>query len=311
MIFISIAAYKDPVLLFTITDAVNKAKHPERLRFAVVEQNTTDGRDAIQALPFATQIRYVFVNERDTLGVCWARNLAFSLYNGERYLLQIDSHMLFEQDWDANLIAQYEKLRAISPKPIITTYPFSFVFKDNEPVAERHDLVTVLRPLTDSVLTTANKVLRFEGHPIKADGAVPGCHMAAGMFFCAGMFVEEVPYDPYLYFHGEEQSLSIRAFTNGWDIYHPRTLPVYHLYKQSGTYYESHHWSGATDGQRAFKSTELQDRAKHRLTLLLSGVKLPGSHGLGQRRTLEQFSKISGIDYLNNTINFRHGLPSN
>ena len=55
-----------------------------------------------------------------------------------------------------------------------------------------------------------------------------------------------------MYFHGEEQSLTLRSFTKGWDIYHPKWIPLYHLYKKAGTKYETHHWSGDISKQRDF-----------------------------------------------------------
>src|SRR5690348_6724629 len=125
-IFVSIASYLDPMLFFTLHDGFAKARHPERLAFAVIDQNIDDQRAAIAALPFAAQVRYVHVHPQDTLGVCWARSTAFSLYDGEDYLLQIDSHMLFEEDWDEKLLAQHAALKQRSPKPIVSTYPYRF-----------------------------------------------------------------------------------------------------------------------------------------------------------------------------------------
>ena len=111
-----------------------------------------------------------------------------------------------------------------------------------------------------------------------------------------------MPYDPYLYFHGEEQSLAIRAYTRGWDIFHPTWVPLYHLYKEANTPHDTHHWHGQVDQQRAFTSAYLTERAKQRLTRLLTGGGLPGAYGLGQVRSLQDYATFSGIDYLNKVI---------
>jgi glycosyltransferase involved in cell wall biosynthesis len=303
-IFVSIASYLDPMLFFTLNDAVAKARHPERLAFAVVDQNLEDQRGDIAALPFAGQVRYVHVHPEDTLGVSWARSVAFSLYDGEDFLLQIDSHMLFEEDWDTKLLAQHDKLRARSDKPIISTYPYRFDFVEGvpQPMKNEGHTALVLRPHPEKNPSAEDAVLRFMARHLYTTEPVAGCHVSAGFLFAAGQFVEEVPYDPYLYFHGEEQSLAVRAFTRGWDIFHPNLIPVYHLYKSEGTAYQTHHWHGETEAKRAFRSSYLLERAKQRLNRLLMGDGLPGAYGLGTVRTMAQFRELSGIDYANHTI---------
>ena len=306
--FISVAAYLDPMLFFTLQNAISKAQQPELLHFAVVDQHIQDQRDAIRALPFSAQVRYLHIHAQDTLGVSWARNVAFSLYDDEEYFLQIDSHTYFEENWDSNLRAQHTQLLSRSAKPIISTYPYRFDLVDGIPkyTPSEGKTALVLRPLPESRLTQDDVELRFMGKHMFTDQAVPGCHVSAGFIFCAGKFVEEIPYDPYLYFHGEEQSLAVRAYTRGWDIFHPTWVPLYHLYKEPNTPHETHHWYGEVDAQRAFNSAYLAQRAKLRLNRLLCGDGLPGAYGLGQIRTLDEFIAFSGIDYKQKAITDRY-----
>jgi hypothetical protein len=303
-IFISIASYLDPMLFFTLNDAVAKAARPELLSLGVVNQHVEDQRAAIAALPFARQVRYVHLHPQDTLGVSWARSTAFSLYDGEAFLLQVDSHTLFEPGWDEQLRSLHAKLRERSAKPVVSTYPYRFDMVDGVPqyTPSEGRTALVLRPHPETTLAPGDAVLRFMARHLFTSEPVMGCHVSAGFLFAAGSFVEEVPYDPYLYFHGEEQSLAVRAFTRGWDIFHPLTTPVYHLYKTEGTPYETHHWHGETDARRAFQSAYLTERAKQRLTRLLMGDGLPGAYGLGSARTMAQYAEMSGIDYASQTI---------
>jgi len=298
-IFVSVAAYQDPMLFFTLQDAVDKAAHPELLRFGVVDQHGADQRAAIGALSYRRQVRYVHIHPEDTLGVSWARHTAFALYDGEDFLLQVDSHTLFEPGWDDRLRALHASLRRRSAKPIASTYPYRFDIVDGVPSHAPNEGRTalVLRPHPEKNLAPDDAVLRFMGRHLFTSEPVLGCHVSAGFLFAAGQFVEDVPYDPYLYFHGEEQSLAVRAFTRGWDIFHPNLVPLYHLYKNEGTAYATHHWHGETDARRAFSSSYLLERAKRRLNRLLMGDGLPGAYGLGTVRTMEQFRDLSGIDY--------------
>jgi len=305
-IFVSVAAYCDDLLFFTLEDAVRKATAPESLVFAVVDQNDNSQRERIAALPFAAQVRYVFVHKLETLGVSWARAIACSLYDGETFFLQIDSHMLFEEGWDEELRTQYGRLQGKAPKPIISTYPYGFTFDEaGEATFKVHTTAytLVLRPHPETTLEEDSAVLRFRAEHVKSEEPQLGCHVAAGFIFTSGAFIEAVPYDPYLYFHGEEQSLATRAFTRGWDIYHPNIIPLRHHYKVSGTAYTSHHWHQSVDKQRSLDSIYLRQRATERLNRLLYGDGLAGSaYGLGSARTLDDFRMISGIDYRNRTI---------
>ena len=162
--------------------------------------------------------------------------------------------------------------------------------------------VLLLRPKKELKIDKQNLVLQFRAKHITSSEAILGCHIAAGFLFANGDFIEEIPYDPYLYFHGEEQSLAIRSFTKGWDIYHPKWIPLYHLYKKAGTKYETHHWSGDISKQRDFDWIYLQKRAKDRLQKLIYGKLNSSIYGLGKNRTIDEYIKFSGIDYFNYTI---------
>lgn len=305
-IFISIASYFDPLLVFTIREAFSKAKYPGMLRFGVVNQHINDEqRQEIMALPFASQIRYVQIPTQDTLGVSWARNLVFSLYDNEKYLLQIDSHTYFEKDWDACMIEQYWELLGKSPKPVMTTYPYPFTMEGDVPVPYVENdpqSILVLRPTPTSEISSHNQIVFFQAKHLNTREPVRGCHIAAGFLFTKGEFINEVPYDPMLYFHGEEQSLAIRAFTHGWDIYHPRNAPLRHLYKAENVHHIEHHWSGEVAKQRSFTYEELVERARKRFNSLIKGDRSLGMYGLGQTRTLDDYRILSGIDFKNFTI---------
>ena len=82
------------------------------------------------AQKFEKNVRTIFVRSRDACGPCWARSLAQSLHRGEKYFLQIDSHMRFRQGWDRFLIEQLEQCE--SSKPILTTYPAGYEIHEDK-----------------------------------------------------------------------------------------------------------------------------------------------------------------------------------
>jgi hypothetical protein len=313
MIFVSVAAFCEPFLEHTLQDAVAKAKDPSQLVFAVVDQTPVARRAALQALCQPAQLRYVHIDPVESRGVCWARSIAFSLYQGESFLLQIDSHMFFESDWDDQLLSQWLMLKTQSAKPIISTYPYGFEFEDEKPVIKINvskKTTLVLRPHPETTLSETNATLRFRAEHVFTREPVLGCHLAGGFLFAAGSFVEEVPYDPRLYFHGEEQSLAVRAYTHGWDIFHHPHIPLFHLYKMPNTAHNTHHWHPEWEKLRDFKFTQLTELAKTRLMDLVFERRDLGRYGLGKTRTLDEFAKFSGIDYAKRKLVQQRGQDS-
>jgi len=303
-IFISIASYCDPVLGFTLARAVATARWPEQLHFGVVDQSPaarpTPSGDAVSP----ARLSFMRVEPVYARGPCWARSIAMSLYDGEDWFFQIDSHMDFDLHWDERLIAQATALMPGRPGVVITAYPNPFVFDDGRPVH---------RPTTDKVLAHVVKtggmfeadhpVLPFEAHPIETDDPVPGFHLAAGCLFAPGTIVQAFPYDPWFYFHGEEQALAARLYTHGWDIFHMPGLPLYHLYNtpESGAPPRPLHWDEAQDRERSRNWWQLEQRSRARLAALLAGEPLD-AYGLGEVRSMADYANFSGIDFEQRTL---------
>lgn len=306
--FISIASFCDPHLVFTVRSAISQARYPQRLCFGVVEQSIDSSRAALQACLGPAQLRYTHVHPVQSRGVCWARALAFALYQDEELLLQIDSHTWFEPDWDVTLLQHMALMRDLSQRPLLTTYPWGFEFDDaGQPrLSDSTNLncTLVLRLKAQAALKADDARLTFEGVPHANPQRVPlpGIHVAGGFLLTDGFFVHEVPYDPFLYFHGEEQSLTLRAYTRGWDIFHLPGIPLYHLYKRAHHAHASHHWHPDWDRQRDFRFIDLEQRASRRLADLLYQRRDLGVYGLGNQRSLGDYARFSGIDYLHRTI---------
>jgi protein-L-isoaspartate O-methyltransferase len=300
-IFISIASYKDPLLSFTITSAISKATHPERLRFGIVEQHFVEERYK----PQTTRIKYLGVEPKDSRGVCWARSLAMNLYSGEDYYFQIDSHMYFDDGWDERLIESMQECKQVSKKPIISSFPRSFTMEDGQP--------KILNNLTCAYghVIVANAELKPDDtflpvHAVSShvDENLKGFHVAAGCLFTLGSFVNEVPYDPNIYFNGEEQSVALRAYTHGWDIFHTYNLPVYHMYdNKEGKFYRPRHWEKTEDEGRQIDWEEINKQSRKRLVDLMYKGEDLGIYGLGKERTREQYAEFCGVDYVNKKLN--------
>lgn len=310
-IYVSVAAYREPHLYLTIHQLFAKAAHPQRIHVGLVDQSEQLNPAWLGQFPARKNINYVGLSPVDSRGVSWARSIAFSLYNDQDYLLQIDSHTLFDQGWDELLIQQLLRLQATHPKPLISTYPPGFRFDaQGRAVADepaKSDEIFFIERDPGSVLTAERAVLQFRVVRKRAEQPdtthLPGFHVGACFLFTTGDFTQQVPYDPYLYFRGEEQSLSLRAHAKGYQVFHPRhnLIPLYHLYKEGGKVVEGQHWHPDLEAKRHTAFGWLQQRSNERTHALFTPGADLGVYGIDNPAHLESFCKLSGIDYLGRT----------
>jgi hypothetical protein len=129
-IFVKFPALDDSEVFATIEDAFKKAKYPDRIFVGVALLYSTrrykrDFKKFIK--PYKEKVKYSGVkvtarNVFETLGVGKGRVLADSLYKNEDYVLQVDSHTWFCQDWDEKLIALHKKAsKTLSLNKVILT----------------------------------------------------------------------------------------------------------------------------------------------------------------------------------------------
>jgi hypothetical protein len=308
-IFISIASYRDPLLGFTLASAYDNAKDPQNLYFAVVDQNTADAACMVPKHIPGEQVQYLKIEASQSKGCCWARSLAMSMYRDEDYYLQVDSHSLFVKNWDEVLVQRMQTCLRHSPLAVISSYPSGFTFVDGIATPSNDEQVVNAVVVGPGVtFGDEHPCLLFRTKKISNVGAVHGYHVSAGCLFAPGKFVQQIPYDPYLYFNEEEQNLALRLYTHGWDIYHVQGIPIYHLYnmepEKMGVDNRRLHWQDSTD-QRAEKPTwwAQVERAKARMVTLLWGDSTQlGKFGLGTERSLQDYAKMCGIDYPNRSI---------
>lgn len=301
-IFVSVAAYRDPLLEFTLRSALTQASRPERVVLGVVEQQMPEQFIADREC-WAPHLRRLQIPALQSRGACWARALAMSLWQGERWFLQVDSHTWFEPGWDERLVEWGLHCQGINEHCILSTYPDGFRFVNGHPAATSaggHVLAQVVRSGQD--LLGDHPVLMFDGVPVDSESPVPGFHVGAGFIFAPGAIVNELPYDPYLYFHGEEQALALRAWTHGWDIFHPPRVPLYHHYITAAQTERPLHWSPDLDAQRRSNAAELTRLSNARLARLVWSDEDLGAFGLGRVRSLAEYAAFSGIDYQNRSI---------
>lgn len=299
-IFVSIASYCDPLLERTIESIYVNAMFPDEIFVGVIDQSFERAK-TLATSEYFKNIRYIHVDYRDSLGLGWARTLATSLYEGEDWYFQIDSHTIFDKDWDSILVSMAKNFQKINDKCILSSYPNSFKVTGNEFVKIPNHGGTIVHVLErDGNFFEGSSLLNYRGVLTNSTSPIKGVHLSGGCIFARGDFFCEVPYDPFLYFREEEQALAIRGFTKGWDIFHICDSPVYHLYHrdEDATNQREMHWDIKHDMQRQSDCWEKQRRSVARLNRLVTDESSLGVYGLGRERSLEEYKDRSGIDYI-------------
>jgi len=283
-IFIQIASYRDPQLYSTIKNAFENAEFPENLVFGICWQK--DEKETLNEYENHPQVKLDIYPYQESKGACWARNKLQYLYNDEQYTLQLDSHHRFVKHWDTVVINMYNQLREKGvEKPLITTYLPSYN-PDKDPEDRcmcPWEIVMKEKTHDKQVLFIPSYIHEHE----KLTEPVLAKFYSAHFAFTTGNFVKEVPHDPELYFTGEEMSITVRAYTYGYDLFHPHILIAWHEYTRN---YRAKHW----EDDKEWWKKDLHSKQHY-----LSVFENDGKYGIGKKRTIQDYINFSGIDFLN------------
>lgn len=253
----------------------NKALSDEAVRFSKTidekSENSKMGCDKTNV--FCRYIRGIFVPEENirirkfdplrAKGPTLGRFIGMLLYQGEDFLIVIDSHLRFVPHWD--VMGGYWLHQYKDPKTVLSHYPPGM--KDYEQGIERTNtaylcravyLHTGLIRLKAIGLFSPNEFDRNQQYNLlyenrrdalsSSDSSelpetmflgnkfhLPQPWVAGGFLFGPGKIMREVPFDPHLpqLFDGEEMLFSVRLWTHGYNLYSPPRPMAFHFYKRS------------------------------------------------------------------------------
>ena len=297
-IFIQIASYRDPELLPTIKDCIEKAKFPKNLVFSIAWQHSPDDKwDDLSEYKDDKRFRIIDIPYLKSEGVCWARHQLQQNYQGEEYTLQLDSHHRFTENWDAGLIDMYKDLQLKGyKKPLLTGYIPSYD-PANDPGARIHIpwKMSFDRFSPEGVIhTIPESIDKFK----ELDTPVRARFYSAHFAFTTGKFVLEVPHDPNYYFHGEEHSISARAYTCGYDLFHPHKVFIWHEYTRRD---KKKQWDDVTTWGAKNEGSFKRNR---QLFQMDGEVRTDdfGKYDFGKVRSLADYEKFSGISFKRRSV---------
>ena len=297
-IYVQIASYRDPDVETTIKNMLHTAAKPENLIVGVCDQYGPENKH----LPYYDRenFRVMRMPFYISKGLGWARAMIQTMYfDDAEYTMQLDSHMRFAPNWDKDLIKMIKE--SGSKKPIISHYCPAFS-KSDDPSLNYLNKTGVLKMYCLRFNDTGTVSFRAK-HQSKEENTgkpAPSILVSGHFYFTLGKHIREYKYDPNLYFAGDEVSLATRSWTRGWDIFTPSKNVVWHNYTREERVC---HWSDQKVGYG-----KLHEKSLKKLRQMLhkedNGIDL-GEYGLGEERSLEEFEKISGIDFSNRVLEER------
>lgn len=326
-IFVQIASYRDPQLMPSLNDMFANAKTTKNLHLSICWQHGDDetldmwiengwtikkvvNDKRVYDLPVIQMTRdgakasVIDVHFHKTKGACWARNAIQQLYNNEKYTLQLDSHHRFAKHWDTTLIKMLESVRTTeTPKPLLTSYIPSFD-PENDPAARTQEpwKMDFDRFIPEGAVFFLPATI---DNWKELDKPVTSRFYSAHFGFADGSFAVDVQHDPEYFFHGEEIAIAARAYTHGYDLFHPHRPVIWHEYTRKGRVKV---WDDHTTGQKNMGRVDLdwvqRNDACHLRNRTLFGMDGLdpksidfGKYGWGTVRTLRDYEVYAGISF--------------
>lgn len=297
-IYISIASYRDPELLPTIRDCIKRADAPENLVFGIGWQHSDEDEwDNLDEFKNDPRFRIIDIPHIDSNGTCWARSLIQQQYQGEKYTLQLDSHHRFAKGWDTKCKQMISQLQNDGyAKPLLTAYLPSY-----NPEKDPEERVKEIWKLTFDRFIPEGAIFMLPAtmeNWENKEAPVPTRFFSAHFVFTLGQWCQEVPYDPNLYFHGEEITLAVRSYTHGYDLFIPNKIVAWHEYTRKG---RIRHWDENKKWEEL--NTSSLRRAKKLLGVdnIVNDINF-AQYGYGSQRGKDEYERYAGIRFADRAV---------
>lgn len=245
-IYVSMPSMNDNELIASLKNCIHQASKENTVNIGVAFSSLLDINinfyiDEIDKLD---NVKFQYFDINDSIGVGAARRNAYSFYNGEDYLLQIDAHSFFKKNWDKQLIENLNNANSIYGKSILTCYPPAYKYVDNLRVLNDgwSRITTEIDGgvLSDTRYYDNNKKYVWDFLPnwfspskkFFYDDYEEILKVSAGFLFGGKEFAEGyldlIPYN-YIFFE-EEIIMSTELLYKGYNLIAPSHLPIAHLY---------------------------------------------------------------------------------
>ena len=298
-IFLHLPAYREPELIPTIEDALAQAKHPERIHFGICRQyNPEDGFDNIDKFRNDPRFHIFDMPYEQAKGLAYARSIINNkLLTDQEFILQLDSHHRFTENWDETLLTWYYKLKEEGHNPLICGYlPYYDPFRDPEGRVQEpwYSEAAAFYPHGTIFIRPTGFYTDYK----QFDKPVPARFISGHFCFGPNKWAKDIRHDPDIFFAGEELNLSVRSYTHGYDLFHPHRVVIWHATmreeRAGKLVWDDQH----KRGEDAWWKENDRGRAKIRKLLRVedNDFDLTG-YDLGTVRSLREYEIYAGIHF--------------
>lgn len=294
-IFVNLCSYRDKLLAPTVKSLLDNESGRNIITIGIFEQAKLE-ESLITTHPDLAnhkQVKYKRVDPEYSEGVMWARHINSLQLVDEDFQYQIDSHMLFDKNWDHYLILDYNQASQLkNTDKILLTCGTKNYDLDGESIT-KHTLSEDITVKLGYFQFDKNMRLHAHGAWIPSTNVVtPSIHICAGNFFAPAKWIKEVGYNTKIFFEGEEQVLVISSILKDYHIFHQRKIKVYHYLRSTN------HTSKQTNSPAVSLSIikARQERSMQELSNYIYSI---------PEEQLEKYRKITGVDYINRKLEHR------
>lgn len=262
-IYVSVPNCLDSEYYKTLNDIFANSDNPNNIYVGTAHSIPFKNKKSISEIKNKTSdysnVRSKFLNHYRNIGVGYGRTESMSMYDGEDYILQIDSHTMLKPSWDSLLIEYYGEAKEYSKnsKTILSAYLTKYKYFDKD-VRDFYDDVLPSYPCfineeempqfdpdfdfsknwkeIYSPITRWITVFEDSFYDFIKTKFCPLRKINANFIFSDGQLAEDyskiIPF-PF-YFFEEEFIMSIEAHNLDYSFVYPKfKLPLAHLYNDS------------------------------------------------------------------------------
>jgi hypothetical protein len=252
----------------------------------------------------------------EEIGVGAARNAAKSLYSGQDYFLQIDSHTYFSLGWDQTLVEYLEKATSIAnnSKTVLTATLGSYQYNEFGIVpkqvpdganfyysiwnGKKNEEIIPSFEHDDACNVTATLMRMVSKNDLAPSVKVTGAFMFGGK-----EFANRRPLPSGIIFWEEEIIQSIELIDEGFSLASPHIpAALHHFYK----YDETNTGRGKrtdVDQEYMIRGVDWTERRTQMVDTWNSYINNPAN-----QKKIKVFEKYAGIDLRSGVVRFRHPL---
>lgn len=264
-IFVALCSLNDEELVPTVMNAFDSAKNPDNVFVGIAHSLLFKNPRLASAIKselsdYMDKISYKVYSLTKNAGVGNGRISAYNEYSGQDYFLQLDSHSLFDEDWDTKIIDIYQdaKQSVNNDKIVLTAYIAKYLYNQSRQrvlknpsgwlpttatlhdghYSEKFDYFDQESEEASSLNIWRHIPKWNDDYAISIWGEenykfLPSYKLAGGMQFGGRKFAEDYPkLFPFpFYFFEEEFVTTIEILNLGYSIVFPnQDVPFAHLY---------------------------------------------------------------------------------